>query len=533
MNLQVIKNRIKKIFAYTVTSVLFLIIAGFLILQMPPVQNRIIRFYLKDFSEVTGFRSTIDGFKMLWFDRLELSGVSIYDPAGNKMIRAGEIMINFELSHLLRQKNVNVDGIYLDSAHVYLAMLDESDTSRDLNINILIARINEKFAGSGGGGKTPRINIGEAFLNKSQFTYYNQFKDSIRTGFNYNQFSVAVDEAQLEGFMIMGDTTEFNVRTLIANDIATGFPVTQLSTFFRLSQGGMEFTGLDLRAGESYIRDTIIFTYARQRDLNNFISKVKIHANLSNSIVNHKDLSLFAPGVERLGKPVHISGRIDGKVNKFKVQDMDVLLGNTRFKGTLDMDGLPEVTETFILLNVADSQLDPEDLSFLLSNDVLESLRPMGKLHVDGQFLGYPTDFVANGVLIGKLGTIRSDINFKVNEKDFNLSEYSGKLALSKFSLGRYLNDTATFQSVSLDGQISGSGLTEKTADFKLNGSVAYIGINDYNYRNITTNARFAAGLFNGYVEINDPNLEFQAQGSVDIRNGANRIVLDAKLDTA
>lgn len=533
MNLQVIKNRIKKIFAYTVTSILFIIIAGFLVLQMPPVQNRIISFYLKDFSQVTGFRSTIQGFKMLWFDRLELSDVTVYDPEGNKMVRASEIMINFKLGDLLKQKDVNIDGIYLDSAHVYLAMLQESDTSRDLNINILIARVNEKYAGSGGSGKSPKINIGEAVLNQSQFTYYNQYRDSIRTGFNYNQFSVAIDEAELESFVVLGDTTEFNVRTMIANDISTGFSIKQLSTFFRLSQGGMEFMGLDLRAGESIIKDTIVFTFKRQLDLNDFISKVKVDANLSNTIINHHDLALFAPGVEQLGQPLHINGHINGKVNKFKIRDMDISLGNTRLKGSLDMDGLPEVNETFIILNVTNSRLDPDDLAFLLNDGVLDRLKPMGKLHVDGQFLGYPTDFVANGTFIGRLGTIRSDINFKVNEKDFNRSDYSGKLALSKFSLGEYLNDTAMFQTVGLDGQIAGSGLTKQTADFQLKGKVNHIGIYDYNYRNISTNARFSSGKFNGYVNINDPNLEFEAEGSVDLREGVNRIQLKAKLDTA
>ena len=83
MNLQVIKNRIKKILAYTVTSILFLIIACFLVLQMPPVQKRLISFYLKDFSEITGFKSSIAGFKMLWFDRLELTCVSVLDHEGN------------------------------------------------------------------------------------------------------------------------------------------------------------------------------------------------------------------------------------------------------------------------------------------------------------------------------------------------------------------------------------------------------------------------------------------------------------------
>ncbi len=497
MNLQVIKNRIKKALAYTVTSILFLVISAFLILQMPPVQNWIISSYLKDFSEVTGFRSTIDGFKMLWFDRLELTNVTVYDPEGNKMIRANEILINFKLSQLVEDRDVNIDGVYLDSAHVLLTKINDGDTARDLNLNVMIARINDKYSSGGSGaGRPPRINIGEAILNNSQFSFINQDQDSIKHGFNYNQFSLAVDEAQLKSFVVIGDTTEFQVRTLIAQDLNTKFKLNQLSTFFRISQKAMEFYGLNLNAGKSVVRDTVAFHYERQVDLNHFISKVRIHANLKNTIIDPEDLALFAPGVERLGQTVHFNGVIDGRVDKFKVNNMDINIGNSELHGSLAMDGLPEINETFIILNIQDSRLSPNDISFVLNDAVMDRLRPMGQVSLDGQFLGYPTDFVANGTFTGRLGTIRSDINFKVNEDDFNRSTYRGKLVLKQFKLGEYLSDTTFFQNVSLDGRIEGSGLTQKTADFKLDGKVSSIGINRYNYSNITTNARFASGLF-------------------------------------
>ncbi|HYG18236.1 MAG TPA: hypothetical protein VD816_04875, partial [Ohtaekwangia sp.] len=251
MNRQVIKNKIRKILAYSVTAVLFLLISSFLVLQMPPVQNYLMSRYLKDFTKATGFPTTIEGFSMLWFDRLELEGVSVYDPDGHRMIGAKRIIINFKLSNLLEEKDVNVDGIFVDSAHVYLTKMNESDTSRDLNMNVFIARINDNFAGGGKGGKPPRINIGEAFLNESQFTYVNQDRDSIANGFDYNHFSLAVDEGQLRSFVVLGDTIEFDVNTLIIQDQKTKFRVNQLSTFFRISQASMEFVGLNLQAGQS------------------------------------------------------------------------------------------------------------------------------------------------------------------------------------------------------------------------------------------------------------------------------------------
>jgi hypothetical protein len=533
MNLQVIKNRIRKILTYTVTGAVFLVMLSFLVLQIPAVQEYFIKKYLGAFSKVTGFTTTVQKFELLWFDRLQLDSVSVYDPENNRMIGARQILINFKLENLFEQSDINIDGISLDRAHVFLTRIAETDTSSNLNINVFIKRINQHYGGSTAGGRSPRINIGEAVLAESVFSYNDQKRDSVKNGFNYNHFTVDIDESQLQNFLILGDTTQFNVNTLLATDRQTNFKIKQLSTFFRLSQQSMEFLGLSLHAGESVISDTIIFRFKGQDQLSDFVPNVNVHANLHNTIIRPKDLSLFAPDASRLTQPIYVSGVFNGRINKFKLSKMEIGTGRSILRGSLDMDGLPDINETFIVLGLKNSRLDFKDLSFLFNDQVLARLVPMGRVALDGEFLGYPTDFVAKGEFSGPLGRITSDINFKVNEKDFDRSVYSGKLALFNFHLGDYLNDTTNFQTVNLSGNVRGSGLTLKTADFILNGRVSTIGIRGYDYRNITTNARFASQLFNGLVKIQDPNLQLSAKGSIDLRDGRNVIQMHAELDTA
>jgi predicted nucleic acid-binding protein len=534
MNRQVIKNRIRKILAYTFTSVAFLLISAFLILQIPSVQDSLIDRYLGNFSNSIGFTTTVKHFRLLWFDRLELEDVSVLDPASNEMIAARRIVINFKLSQLFDKQDINVDGVFLEKARVLFTKIPESDTSRDLNINIFIARINALYASqSTSTGRSPRINIGEAVLEESQFSYVDQFRDSISTGFNYNQFTFDIDEGQLQNFLILGDTTQFQVNTLLATDRQSHLAIRELSTFFRLSQQSLEFTGLNLRANESIISDSIVFTFNGQRELSDFIEKVTIHGTLKNTLIQPKDLALFAPEVSRMTQPIRLNGIFNGKVNDFTFTNMEVTTGNTVLRGSLDMEGLPDINETFIILNLKNSRLEFGDLSFVINQNFMNRLTPLGRVALDGQFLGYANDFVAKGNFSGTLGNITSDINFKVNEKDFERSVYSGALQMQNFDLGTYLNDTLNFQRVTLDGKIKGSGLTLTTADFTLNGKVKSIGIRNYNYSNIETNARFASQLFNGRFKIDDPNLQFNARGSVDLRKGINRIQVQAQIDTA
>lgn len=519
---------------YTITGLLLLVVSGFLILQIPAVQSALISRYLRGFSGVTGFPSSVESFKLLWFDRLELEDVRIFDPEGREMIGAKKIQVNFDLTYLLNDRDVNIDGILTDSARVHLAMIAESDTSRDLNINVFVSRINEHYGTeSSGDGRSPRINIGEALLSQSRFTYENQDLPPVEDGFNYNQFSLDIDEAHLQHFLILGDTIQFDVRSLLATDRKTKFGIKRLTTFFRISQQSMEFLGIDLLAGKSTITDTVIFTFNGQRELNEFTDKVRIKANLDHALIRPEDLALFAPEARKLIKPVSVSGNLNGYVHDFRLSEMEIGMGNTLLKGSLEMEGLPDIEETFIILNLKDSRVNFDDFSFVLTENALQRLKPIGEVSMNGQFLGYPTDFVAHGTFSNRLGLIATDINFKVNDEDFDKSSYKGELALNHFDLGTYLNDTINFQHVTLAGKVNGKGLTLSTADFKLNGSVKSIGIRNYTYTNITTNARFASELFNGFFRINDPNLEFTAEGTIDLRNGANTIRMRAQLDTA
>ena len=533
MNRQVIKNRIPKILAYIATTFVFILISGFLILQIPAVQQKIINRYLGGFSEVTGFKATIGDFQLLWFDRLELRKLQVFDLEGNRMIAVSNVLINFELSQLMEQRDINVDGVYLDSANVFITRINESDTSRDLNINVFVARVNENYGGQGGTGRSPRINIGEAFLNQSVFSYVDQDRDSIKTGFNYNQFAFDIDEAQLQNFLALGDTIQFKLNTLLAAEKASPFKINQLSTFFRISQLGMEFIDLHLKSGKSTVTDTVLFSFNGQRELSNFNEKVNIHAHFKDTEIFPEDLALFAPEAAQLNKPILLNGVFDGRINNFKLTNMELATGNTLLKGSLDMEGLPLISETFTILDLKNSTLDFHDLNAVLDKNALDRLTPLGKVSMDGQFLGYFTDFVATGNFSGDLGHITSDINFKVNEKDFNRSVYSGKIALDNFDLGTYLRDTVNFQRATLAGNVKGSGLTLQTADFKLDGNIALIGIRDYNYTHIATNARFASEFFNGYFSIDDPNLKFNAEGSIDLRKGINEIKVKANIDTA
>lgn len=518
---------------YTLFIVIAFATLSFLMLQFPQVQTYLVHRYLAGFSGVVGFPTTVESMELKWYDRLDLKNVKITDPEKNTMISVGKLAVNFELLSLMKNGNVNIDAVDINHAEVNLKSIAESDTSKNLNINLFIKKINEKYSSGGGGSSSAKLNIGEIGLDNSQFIYNEAGSDSIQNGFDYRHFHLDLDNGNINAFQVIGDTIQFNVNSLRAQDRQTKFTIHELSTYFRISQSSMEFLNINLKAGKSTIADTVIFTYHSQDDLSDFNDKVNILAKLKNTVLDPHDLFLFTYGLPLLPQSVSLSGAASGKVSRFAFKPMTIAMGRTKVHGTLVMDGLPNINETFIDLHIKDGKIEQSDIEFLLSESTYKALKPFGHTRANADFTGFVNDFVAKGNLLTQLGSITTDVNLKIKKGNEELSEFSGNLALTNFNLGAYLKDTINYQNVTLDGHIHGKGLSRSTSDFVLTGKINSFGFRNYNYTNITTNARFARQLFNGDVAIDDPNLQFSANAFIDFRKGKELIQVKANLDSA
>ncbi len=516
---------------------LYLLIAGvltsFLLLQFKSTQQRLLTFYTSKFSKVLGFEITYHDFYLWWYDHLEINGLKIVDAEKNTMIAIDQLTVNFNVTSLLDNKNVNIDGVSLKSAFVNLVPIQATDSTKDLNINIFIERINEATASQSGTGQPPKVNIGEIVLTKSQFIYNNTEKDSITNGFDYNHFKMNIGDGEVENFKVIGDTIQMNILSLDALHTVTGLNIRQLKTFLMVSQKSMQFLDLHLKTEKSLVQDTIILSYQSLADLSDFNNQVTIKAKFHDTTIDPDDLALFTYSNTSLPQPIRVSGNLNGKISKLTFQKLNLAIGNSQINGNLHMDGLPAFRETFIDLNIKDGRMNAKDIQFLFPENIFRRIAPLGNFKVNGKFTGFVDDFVANGTLDGTLGHVQSDINLKINEKAVEESNFSGSLALKNFNLGMYFNDTLRFQKVSLNGKIKGKGLTLETTDFYLGGRIESIGLMGYNYTNINTDARFAAQLFSGNIQIQDPNLKFKGEGFVDIRKGKEHVNLKARLDSA
>ncbi|CAN5554537.1 translocation/assembly module TamB domain-containing protein [soil metagenome] len=530
---QFIKKGVVKTILWSTAAVFLLLLLTIAALQHPYVQTKVVQKLSGSISEKIGFPVHINQVNIKWFDILVLEQVEIRDFNNNQMIFVDQLSVDFNLQSLLNASDINLDVVNLNKARINLIRNTDDE---DLNINLFIERIRELASSkslSSKRKKTPVFSIDEVYLSDAYFSLNDPLEDSIRNRFDHYHFDVKNIDAAIRDFKIIADTVELDVQKMTGFNEVNDFNLNELQTFFRLSASGIEFLNLKLSAGQSLIQDSVIFLYDDIRDMNTFNDSVNIVARLKNSVIHTHDVGIFAPELMNFDDFYNISGNFDGLVTKFTMKDFRLHFGNkSSLDGVISFDGLPEIQETFMEIKLNNSNVHASDIKEYISESDFEKIKKFGQVKFNGQFLGFPNDFVANGTFLTDLGRVVSDINLKL-EPDNDKSTYQGNLAAFGFDLGTLTERQDLVHKIDMNGNINGKGFTLESADLNLNANINKIGIYGYNYQNIVTNARFAKELFVGELTINDPNLKFSADASIDLRNQKNDFKIKAKLDTA
>ncbi len=501
-------------------------------MQSSYVQTRIAQEGSAYLSNKLGFDFTIDRINIDWFDQITISGLEVKNKDNSEFVNVNELVINYDIKELISVQNIFFDDVTLSEGNV---MLVRNKGDEYFNIDYLIEAINKLTASEDKKAKTNPKNllIQHIILDDIQLGIINNDVDSIKEGFNYNQFILKDLNAEVFNFSSKRDTIKMEINRLTARDSVSNLMIKNIKANFEISQSKLALSQLKLEINESIIRDSIVFTYSTMKNLSYFVDSVNVVANFKNTILHAKDLAYFAPYLSRYTEKVNLTANFRGKIKNFTARNLDLKFGkNSNFNGRLEMDGLPKTSEAFIDFNLNSAKLAPEDLKQYINDSLTNRrIRALGTINFFGNFIGFPKDFVANGVFDTKLGRVESDINLKTSD-NVALTQYKGSLSTFNFDLGAFLEEDSLFQKVQMKGNINGKGITLATANIQLDARIAMLGIYGYNYQNIITNARLSKEFFNGKINVKDPLLKLGMVGSVDLRDNKNIISVVADLDT-
>ncbi|MEI7982323.1 MAG: translocation/assembly module TamB domain-containing protein, partial [Bacteroidota bacterium] len=130
------------------------------------------------------------------------------------------------------------------------------------------------------------------------------------------------------------------------------------------------------------------------------------------------------------------------------------------------------------------------------------------------------------------LGNIVTDLTLK-KQKGSPLIGYKGELDITSFDIGRLTGASDLLGIVTMQADINGKGFNLADADLVTNLHIDSIYLNHYNYRNIGLSGMLTSKKFDGKIDVRDPNLNLNFNGSVDMADSLPEFNFTARIHHA
>jgi hypothetical protein len=508
----------------------------FILLRNAEVQTLVTRFTAAFLTQKTGTTISIDGIQIGFPGKLHLTGLVIEDEHGNEMIVAKELSV--ALSGISRAKRtIRVRSLQLTGAEFALRYYSTENLD---NLSYFLRHFVSPSADTLQDEPSPEpwtLQVNDLQIRNAHFIYEDADAKVASRGIDYNDMELLDLDFLASSVIIDHDTISANIHNLTFVE-KSGFDLKEFSGIARFSPVGLAVKNLIFITNNSNVNLDLLFTYPNLNAFSNFIEEVSFEGTFSQSKLDMSDIGYFAETMFSMTNIIGLKGNVKGTVSNIRGSDLDVTYGtDTRFVGSVQMNGLPDFFETFINTNIETFTTRTRDIrSFGLpdempSIEVPDLLMKMGMVKVSGKFAGFYNDFVAKAVIQSRLGRVRTNLVMKTNPH--SPVTYNGNLVASNLDIGNLFDAQPTLGKTSFSLDVDGEGFNKDSLRINTKGIIQSLQFNDYDYQNIAINASLDALIFKGRAAVDDQNLDFLFDGLIDFNDEIPRFDFKARIDHA
>lgn len=498
---------------------LFLII--FLIFSIPAVQTAAGKYATDRLNQDFKTDINIGKVGLQLNGDVELKDILIRDYKKDTLIGIGELntsIISFKnlYNGKLNFGDIDIQGLVFN--------LKTYKGASDTNLDIFV----EKFDDD-----NPRVGPSSFLLSSSDVSIENGIFRLIDENLETPQiFEFSALNANTTNFLINGPEVSARINTFNFKD-SRGISVKNLMTDFKYTLTYMRFGALNIKTKASELKGDLQFNYKRE-DLKYFTDKVGVEANFKDSEISLTELNVF---FDEFGtnQRASLNAKLSGTLNDLKATNLNVSTTlNTKIIGAITFKNLFTKTEPFALQgnfqNLASNYNDLVSLlPNILGNSIPTILSKVGNFKIKGT-TAITTKTIQSDLKINtELGFIQSNLELTKID-DIDNANYKGNIIFEAFDLGQLINDPLV-KTTSLNLDVDGKGFTLKNLDTKIKGDVFALDYNNYNYKNITVSGALGKNIFDGKLQVNDPNLKLKFNGLAELSEKENTFDFTADVD--
>ena len=518
------------------------ILAGSLVIQLPQVQTFAAKKVVESLSEKLDGNIRFEKLHLKPFTTLVFKNVVItdkhpvVDPADSTkapidtFFRAEYIIAKFTLNSLLRSGSIGINRAFISNAQMNLVLEDMTVDGKTEPFENLSRIFRLKKAPAKKPNPKEIFRIKEVEIANFGFALINhQKRKTPRTGkidwndLSISNISISARDLKFKGGVMSGSVDKLSFRE------KSGFTCHALSGQAAVGNGKTIVKNLKIRDDWSDIDMPLyMMSYANVAAFSEYITDVKMDAEINSSILDFRTLSYFALTLDGNDLRMTISGNASGYVNDFSFNNITASAHSGGFSGVLDgrITGLPEIESTIFDGTIRKFNLTTDGLSKFVTTWMPEGKLDLGKLakgyifNLTGTATGTLNDLKVKARLSSMIGRATASLTISeiLSKKPLTLD---GVISTKNLNLGRILNTDLLGPATLTTGAKASFGEGTPTARLDsliVNGLV----INGYDYTGIAAAGTLEENTFDGKLICNDPNLSFLFQGSFALSRKTN-----------
>lgn len=431
----------------------------------------------------------------------------------------------------IEEFNADINRFDFDNKKIYISEIElnkifgnlKLDTSGTTNLQFII----DAFATDSPSdtlSKSWSIDCHNFILSSSRFAFKADDSEQ-KSGINFTDLYLTNLNANIENLQLIGDSIIFRLNKFGFIE-KSGFIMHEVSGDALYCSNQTEFKNLKIRTDNSWLKlELANLKYNSPSDFKDFINSIKLDLIVDASKINVKDIAYFASFLENWDFPLEMSGHIKGSISDLRGKGIRLFFGNkSRFRGNFQIQGLPDINETFIIADanefitskedIESIQLPPYNVEKFIT--LPQNLNNIGTIKYSGNFTGFINDFVAYGELKTNIGNVFTDISIK-NDSIKQCIYYNGKVRAEEINLYTISNNNELLGKASMNIKIQAESYkTSQPFHAIIVGTIKSVDINNYTYNGIEINGEITGKKYDGAISINDPNIKLEFLGKVN-----------------
>ncbi|GGE20055.1 translocation/assembly module TamB [Psychroflexus salis] len=372
-----------------------------------------------------------------------------------------------------------------------------------------------------------RLSANFILATETHFSFTDYAKE------NPELFSIQDMVLDAEDFRVNGSDISTRIRKLSGTTGRT-FEIEDLRTNFSYTPHQLQLKELHLITDVSSIQADVIMNY-EYGDFSDFNNRVQWDAEFRKTDLSTSDLAKLYNEFG-YGERIQFNANLKGTLNQFSLENIalkgminsEIKAEKLYFSNMFDPENDFILEGNFTVLQTQYSDL-ANLLPRLLGGNLPEELSRFGVFNIKGYTLLNGVNLTSDFTATTAIGNADVKLNFTDLNNKQNV-QYQGDLSFDNVLLNKLLLEEK-LGSVSFDLKIDGKGFKRKYLDTELQGKIFEIDINKYTYRNINVNGKLKEPEFNGDFKINDPNINMDFTGLINLDNEQNLYNFEAKIN--